>query len=173
VSVKHIGLVLDHLAAKPSVKLVALILADHADADGICWPSYRRLSDRSGLDVRTVRRHVKTLIEQGLITKLRTGTIVTLADGTRRRLTNHYRIETDALAALPSLLSTGSMRIEVEDDHLEEDKGDRSRWTPATTEPSKNHHSNRHAVGNEDNYRDPILLDAERARRMHPAGKKL
>ncbi len=62
-SVRHIGLVLDHLEAPAPVKLVALILADHCDADGFCWPSYRRIAERSCLSERSVRRHVHELIE--------------------------------------------------------------------------------------------------------------
>ena len=72
-SVRHVGLVLDHLEASPGVKLVAMILADHADADGVCWPSYRRVAQRSCLGERTVRRYVRELIERGIVTKLNTG----------------------------------------------------------------------------------------------------
>ena len=64
-SVRHIGLVLDHLEAPAPVKLVALVLADHCDSDGFCWPSYRRLAERSCLSERSVRRHVAGLIAAG------------------------------------------------------------------------------------------------------------
>ena len=34
-------------------RLVLLALADHADADGKCWPSYARLMSMTGLSRRT------------------------------------------------------------------------------------------------------------------------
>ena len=117
-SVRHIGLVLDHLEAPPPVKLVALILADHADADGFCWPSYRRIAERSCLSERTVRRYVHVLMDAGFVTKVRTGS-VTSKSGRRLRTTNAYRIDADALAACPSLLSTDGLCIVAADDHLE------------------------------------------------------
>ncbi|MDI9599907.1 MAG: helix-turn-helix domain-containing protein [Acidobacteriota bacterium] len=110
-SVRHIGLVLDHLKAPPAVKLVALILADHADSDGVCWPSYRRIAERSCLSERTVRRYVGELADSGVIRKLQTGGLAS-RDGERVWTTNHYRIDAEALAAQPSLLKV------VADGHL-------------------------------------------------------
>ena len=86
------------------MKLVALILADHCDADGFCWPSYRRIAERSCLSERSVRRHVHELIERGVVAKVRTGHVTT-KDGRRLRVTNAYRVNADALADRPSLLS--------------------------------------------------------------------
>lgn len=102
-SILHMSLVMDHLDAAPAVKLVALILADHADSDGICWPSYRRIAERSCLSERTVRRYVGELVRAGVVRKLKTGGL-TSEGGARVWTTNHYRIEAEALAALPSLL---------------------------------------------------------------------
>jgi hypothetical protein len=118
VSVRHIGLVLDHLEAPAPVKLIALILADHSDADGFCWPSYRRIAERSCLAERTVRRYVHNLIDAGVVTKVRTGHVTT-KDGRRHRITNAYRINADALASRPSLLSTAEVCIVAADDHLQ------------------------------------------------------
>ena len=103
-SVRHIGLVLDHLEAPAPVKLVALILADHCDADGFCWPSYRRLAERSCISERSVRRHVAGLIAAGLLAKVRTGHVTT-RDGRPLRVTNAYRLCAEALESLPTLLS--------------------------------------------------------------------
>ena len=86
------------------MKLVALILADHCDADGFCWPSYRRIAERCCLSERSVRRHVSELIEAGVVHKVRTGGVVT-AKGGGAWVTNPYRVNADALAGLPSLLS--------------------------------------------------------------------
>ena len=103
-SVRHVGLVLDHLEASPGVKLVAMILADHADADGVCWPSYRRVAQRSCLGERTVRRYVRELIERGIVTKLNTGRGPAKGETAGSWTPNLYRIESVALVALPSLL---------------------------------------------------------------------
>jgi len=117
-SVKHIGLVLDHLESSAPIKLIALILADHCDADGFCWPSYRRIAERSCLAERTVRRYIHELIDAGVVTKVRTGHVTT-KDGRRFRVTNAYRINADVLSALPSLLSTVDVRIVAAHDHLQ------------------------------------------------------
>lgn len=134
-SVRHIGLVLDHLEAPAPVKLVALILADHCDADGFCWPSYRRLAERSCLSERSVRRHVHELIAGGIVTKVRTG-CVTTKGGRRLRITNAYRVNADALAGRPSLLSTAEVCIVDSPVHLEVAISGRSRWSGVATKPS-------------------------------------
>lgn len=140
-SVKHIGLVLDHLDIKPAPKLVAVVLADHADVDGICWPSYRRIAQRTGLDERTVRRHIATLIDLGVVTKIRTGTIRKNGDKVER-ITNAYRIDADALASMPSKLSTDDLGKVDTFDHLEVGAADRHRWGGLSTKSSKNHQKN-------------------------------
>lgn len=117
------------------MKLVALILADHCDADGFCWPSYRRIAERSCLSERSVRRHVHELIERGVVTKVRTGHVTT-KDGRRLRVTNAYRVSADALAGTPSLLSTAGVSIVDAHDHLQVATSGRSRWSGLATKPS-------------------------------------
>ena len=139
-SVRHIGLILDHLEAPPAVKVVALILADHADSDGVCWPSYRRIAERSCMSERTVRRHVHELIDTGIVRKLRTGS-VTSSDGRRVYESNCYRLDADVLSAMPTLCKV------VTDDHLGAKvvTGDHPkvvtdghpRWSGVATKPSK------------------------------------
>lgn len=53
----------------PGPKLVALALADHADEQGSCWPSIARIAARSGLNERTVFRHLRLLEKNGLVKK--------------------------------------------------------------------------------------------------------
>ena len=103
-SVRHIGLVLEHLPASTHLKLVAVILADHCDADGYCWPSYGRLAELSCLSDRTVRRHVAELIESGIVTKVRTGRLI-WQEGRAQHISNAYRMNAEALEALPKLRS--------------------------------------------------------------------
>lgn len=156
-SVKHIGLVLDHFDAKPALKLVAIILADHADSDGLCWPSYRRVALRANMDERTVRRHIKTLQELGIITKLRTGS-VTQKDGKTVRITNAYRVNEMVLLRRKELSPT-RLLVTAKTVHLEVDKKRHSRGGPLTTKPSKNHKSNHQYDEAVENNREPVSLD--------------
>ena len=48
-------------------KLVLLKLADNANDEGVCWPSYQHIADHAECDRRTVMRHVKKLQEDGLL----------------------------------------------------------------------------------------------------------
>lgn len=59
----------------PDPKFVLMALADQADDTGYCWPSQRLIAQRVEMGERTVRRHLKTLQEVGLLTaKLRSST---------------------------------------------------------------------------------------------------
>ncbi len=50
----------------PGEKLTLLCIAEHENAaDGCAYPSYQRISDQTGLNVRTVQRHVKVLATCG------------------------------------------------------------------------------------------------------------
>jgi len=165
VSVKHIGLVLDHFKAQPALKLVALILADHADSDGLCWPSYRKIAERACLSERSVRRHVKELQELQIVTKMRTGTIVK-RDGESFRISNAYRLNAHVISktrpAHEAKLSTGELGISDTDDHLEVATSVLDRWTPMTTKPSIKRNSNHNPCGNGDKSdREPAKLDVD------------
>lgn len=149
-SVKHIGLVLDNFEAPAALKLVAIILADHADADGLCWPSYRRIAQRANMTERSVARHVVKLRELGIITKVRSGTVVK-REGRNVRLTNMYRMNEHTLANLkPHFIVDKSVdnlvdNLDQEDTpvHLEVDTAVMGRTTPVSTKPSMNHQLNR------------------------------
>ena len=52
----------------PGCKLVAFTLATHGDRDGTSIrPSLATLADQTGIDVRSVRRHVRALREAGIL----------------------------------------------------------------------------------------------------------
>jgi predicted DNA-binding transcriptional regulator AlpA len=53
-----------------SAKCVLLLLAEHANEDGECWPSQRKLAEDSEQSVDTVQRRLRTLEEKGLIKKI-------------------------------------------------------------------------------------------------------
>ena len=53
----------------PATRLVLVVLADHAHADGTsAFPSKVTISDRINVSERTVQRHLRALEEAGLIT---------------------------------------------------------------------------------------------------------
>lgn len=156
-SVKHIGLVLDHLDCPAPLKLVAIILADHADSDGLCWPSYRKIAQRANMHERSVQRHIKELQNRGVITKIRTGTIV--KDGEKvTRVSNAYRVNAHILIKMAAKLSTDDLGINDSIVYLESDTSVANRSTPVSTKPSMNHQSNRQHCGNVDNLDNPISL---------------
>ncbi len=51
----------------PARKLVLLKLADHANDEGICWPSYESIAKQCEISKRTVIRHITELEKQGLV----------------------------------------------------------------------------------------------------------
>lgn len=73
--------VIDHSEATGSTYLVALMLADHANADGHCWPSLDRLAQRARLGRSTVTRALRELEGLGELRKL---------SGKGRGSVNHY-----------------------------------------------------------------------------------
>ena len=46
---------------------IYVVLAQHADAKGQCWPSVRRIAELSGISERSVRRGLRKLQDHGLI----------------------------------------------------------------------------------------------------------
>ena len=53
-----------YLTLKPGPKLTLIALAEHADEDGICWPSQKLISIRASISTRKVRDHLR-LLESG------------------------------------------------------------------------------------------------------------
>lgn len=56
------------LECAPATKMVLVVLARHADREGKCWPNVNTIARMSGASSRTVRRALKTLQADGLIT---------------------------------------------------------------------------------------------------------
>lgn len=48
-------------------KLILLALCDHANGDGICWPSQEGLADKASCSVDTVQRHLQQLVDLGFL----------------------------------------------------------------------------------------------------------
>jgi biotin operon repressor len=66
-------------------KFVLVALADFADENGSCFPGQQRLAKMTGLGERAVRNSLKTLEDEGLITRL-----ARYENG--HRLTDRYRL---------------------------------------------------------------------------------
>lgn len=132
------SLVFQYLHVKPAVKLVALVLADHANEDGLCWPSYARIAERTGVDKRTVQRHVKTLTRMGVLTKVRTGCVSRERTQTIH-LTNAYVLHADRLVEL----STDELCTSDRTTYQCDDKTCTSMSAQLSTYTSENHQLNR------------------------------
>lgn len=52
-----------------STKLILLKLADHANDDGVCWPSWGHLTKHTGCSRATVARSLNELEQMGIITR--------------------------------------------------------------------------------------------------------
>lgn len=73
-----------------SQTMVLLALADAANDDGFaCWPSQETLARKSRMSVRSVKRHIVTLRDAGLID-------VEMQSSTRGRMANLYRLHVGA-----------------------------------------------------------------------------
>lgn len=70
-SIKLMSLVWEDPDFDPYERLVMLSLADHANDDGLCYPSIARLCQRTGMKERGVQTVIKRLVEKGRITVTR------------------------------------------------------------------------------------------------------
>jgi hypothetical protein len=102
-SVRHMGLVLDHYDGPPALKLALLVLADHANTDGICWPSYGTVAKRLCCTERTAMRNVAALVKEGLVEVLERGGRGRDRAGEAQYFTNVFKVNEGALRRLPSL----------------------------------------------------------------------
>lgn len=57
---------------QPVEKLVLLALADWANDDGVCWPSIKKLVEKTDASERTIQRAVSALVEKGHLTRVET-----------------------------------------------------------------------------------------------------
>jgi DNA-binding transcriptional ArsR family regulator len=78
----------------PIQKLIFLQLADNANKDGKCWPSYQYIADTSGCGKSTVRKHLKLLEKMGFLT-------IQNRKGEKGNSSNYYQINKHKLAHDP------------------------------------------------------------------------
>lgn len=81
---------------EPHEQRVLLVLADHANEDGYCWPSLGLIAWKLGLAVKTVRRTMRSLEERGAVERHE-----------RLGKSNAYRVNLDALSDKPPYQPAG------------------------------------------------------------------
>lgn len=54
----------------PTAKLVLMALADHANAEGECYPTMKRVAEMASCSPRTVSRHIQLLEDEGLVSRV-------------------------------------------------------------------------------------------------------
>jgi len=69
VSMKLMVKAMETKVGNPLTKLVLLKIADNANDDGVCWPSYGHIADQCEITKRSAINHINKLIEAGLVTK--------------------------------------------------------------------------------------------------------
>lgn len=70
-SVKVMSMIWEDETLGPTDRLILLSLADHANDEGVCYPSIARLVKRTGLSERTVQSAIKRLRGAGRLSLVR------------------------------------------------------------------------------------------------------
>lgn len=73
------------LAIPQGQKFVLIALCDHANDDGVCYPSQNKLAEKCSMSDRAVINHIKWLEQQGFISKER-------RQSSQRRYSDLYQI---------------------------------------------------------------------------------
>lgn len=73
-------------------KMVLLALCDHANDDGICYPSQDKLAQKCSMSNRAIINHIKWLMEHGILSKER-------RQSTQRRKSDLYEINLSGFTA--------------------------------------------------------------------------
>ena len=86
--------------AQVTAKLVLLYLAERADANGVCWPSFAAIAQATGSTPPAVNRALRRLTELGLVVATRR------SDGLGRRSSSRYelRVATPRTTGEPDVL---------------------------------------------------------------------
>ena len=78
-----------------------------------CWPSYRKIGDAVGLSPNTIRKHIRSLEERGLL--VTEPTMVTTKDGRKRNGNLATSRQIDSKTSISDIDQIG--RVSVLDDH--------------------------------------------------------
>ncbi len=79
----------------PTRKLVLIKLADNANDDGECWPSYKNIADHCEVSTRSVMSHIKELEKMGLVRREH-------RTGPKGNTSNIYHLSLDEQVKKPS-----------------------------------------------------------------------
>lgn len=71
-------------------KMVLIKLADQANDDGLCWPSYQTIAEACQISRRTVIRHIKSLEEDGYLNITKT-----YDKANKKNFSNRYQLTID------------------------------------------------------------------------------
>lgn len=71
-------------------KMVLIKLADQANDDGLCWPSYQTIAEACQVSRRTVIRHIKSLEEDGYLNITKT-----YDKANKKNFSNRYQLTID------------------------------------------------------------------------------
>lgn len=93
-SMELMVLVNKHKFDSPVQKLIFLQLADNANKNGKCWPSYQYIAEVSGCGKSTVRKHLKVLEKKGYLS-------IKNRKGKKGNSSNYYQINKLKLTAPP------------------------------------------------------------------------
>lgn len=106
-----------HCPLKPIPKLVLIILANHADRRGYCWPAVDTVGELAGIQRDAVMRNIRTLKEAGYLTKTHKG-------GNGPRDTSIYQLNQELiLSHMSSARATHSADKGSAKSTLNDDKG--------------------------------------------------
>lgn len=76
---------MDTKVGNPTRKLVLLKLADNANDQGICWPSYEEIAEKAECSRRSAIEHIKALEDQGLL-------VIQRRAGPKGNSSNYYHL---------------------------------------------------------------------------------
>lgn len=112
-----------------SAKLVLMALADHADAEGECWPAMKRIAVMAGISARQVSSHITSLETAGLLVKV----------GRRRRDGQlrgwDYRLSVTSGSLLP--VASGSTASSPAEATFRSEPSENHQKEPIAAEPRK------------------------------------
>jgi len=70
-STKAVSWVLHQVRVEPITKMILVAMAENADEQGVCWPSQSKTAEKACVSLATVKRKIKWLEQQGVISVIR------------------------------------------------------------------------------------------------------
>lgn len=122
-------------AGSSGAKLVLLALANYADEQGRCWPSYRTLADVTEMSADSISRHVATLESRSLCAR------EARFDDNGRRMSNVIRLllnggGTPANCGVPTPANSGGTPLQKQGVRTPQKQGDLNPQYDPSDEPT-------------------------------------